>query len=93
MALVLALSYSSRWEITEAARQIAIQVQKGELTPEEITDHCLEAHLTTNFYARSGFTDPHGRRDTVKQLSVMAVCLLRTLFSVILSGPISGKKN
>ena len=28
MALVLALSYSSRWEITEAARQIAIQVQK-----------------------------------------------------------------
>uniref|UniRef100_UPI0018AC5F14 polyprenyl diphosphate synthase n=2 Tax=Bacteroides TaxID=816 RepID=UPI0018AC5F14 len=49
MALVLALSYSSRWEITEAARQIAIQVQKGELTPEEITDHCLEAHLTTNF--------------------------------------------
>ena len=33
MCLVLALSYSSRWEITEAARQIADLVQKGELKP------------------------------------------------------------
>jgi len=36
MCLVLALSYSSRWEITEASRQIAALVQKGELTPEQI---------------------------------------------------------
>ena len=36
MCLVLALSYSSRWEITEAARQIADLVQKGELKPEQI---------------------------------------------------------
>lgn len=49
MSLVLALSYSSRWEITEAARQIAIRVAQGELTPEEITDDLLAAHLTTNF--------------------------------------------
>lgn len=49
MRLVLALSYSSHWEITEAARQIAILVQKGEITPEEITSDCIKAHLTTNF--------------------------------------------
>lgn len=49
MSLVLALSYSSRWEITEAARKVAIQVAKGELSPEEITDDLLAAHLTTNF--------------------------------------------
>lgn len=49
MCLVLALSYSSRWEITEAARQIAIQVQKGELTPEQITSESIATHLTTNF--------------------------------------------
>lgn len=49
MCLVLALSYSSRWEITEAARQIAIQIQTGELTPEQITSDSIAAHLTTNF--------------------------------------------
>lgn len=49
MCLVLALSYSSRWEITEAARQIATLVQKGELQPEEIDSETLSQHLTTRF--------------------------------------------
>ena len=47
MCLVLALSYSSRWEITEAVRQIATQIQKGELSPEQITDECVASHLET----------------------------------------------
>ena len=49
MCLVLALSYSSRWEITEAVRQIATQVKKGELSPEQITDECIVSHLETKF--------------------------------------------
>lgn len=49
MSLVLALSYSSRWEITESTRQIATLVAKGELSPEEITDELLATHLTTHF--------------------------------------------
>ncbi|MGN0048146.1 MAG: isoprenyl transferase [Bacteroides sp.] len=49
MCLVLALSYSSRWEITEAAKQIARQVQQGELTPDEIDDRLLASRLTTHF--------------------------------------------
>lgn len=49
MCLVLALSYSSRWEITEAVRQIAIQVKNGEITPEQITDEYIGSHLTTSF--------------------------------------------
>ncbi len=49
MSLVLAISYSARWEITEATRQIAALVQKGELTPEQIDDNLLFRHLTTNF--------------------------------------------
>ena len=47
--LVLALSYSSRWEITEAARQIADLVQKGELKPEQIDSELISRHLTTHF--------------------------------------------
>lgn len=43
MYMVLALSYSSRWEITEAVRQIATQVKTGEISPEQITDECISS--------------------------------------------------
>lgn len=49
MCLVLALSYSSRWEITEAARQIAVLAQKGEVEPEQIDSKLFTQHLTTSF--------------------------------------------
>ena len=49
MCLVLALSYSSRWEMTEAVRQIATLAKTGEISPEQITDEYITAHLTTNF--------------------------------------------
>lgn len=49
MSLVLALSYSSRWEITEATRQIVTLVQQGELSPEQIDCKLISQHLTTNF--------------------------------------------
>lgn len=49
MCLVLALSYSARWEITEAVRQIATKTTTGEITPEQITDELIASYLTTNF--------------------------------------------
>lgn len=49
MCLVLALSYSSKWEITEAVRQISTEVKNGSLKPEDITDRTIEEHLATNF--------------------------------------------
>lgn len=51
--LVLALSYSSRWEITEAVRQIACEVSEGQLRVEEITEAMVTNHLTTK-----GIPDP-----------------------------------
>ena len=47
MTLVLALSYSSRWEITNAAKQIAGKVKNGGLNLENITDEVISQHLTT----------------------------------------------
>lgn len=47
--LVLALSYSSHWEITEAVRKIAELTQAGEISPEQITDKYISSHLNTNF--------------------------------------------
>lgn len=49
MCLVLALSYSSRWEITEAVRQIATLVKEGELVPEQINCDLISKHLSTSF--------------------------------------------
>ncbi len=45
--LTLALSYSSRWEITEAAKKIAVKVRDGELKAEDITEEMFGDHLTT----------------------------------------------
>ena len=49
MTLVLALSYSSKWEITEAVRTIAQKVKNGELDAESINDEVISSELTTNF--------------------------------------------
>ncbi len=47
MAMVLALSYSSRWEIVNAAKIIAEKVQKGELSPDDINNDLFSSYLTT----------------------------------------------
>ena len=49
MTLVLALSYSSKWELTEAVRSIASKVKNGELALEEITDETIDGALATSF--------------------------------------------
>ncbi len=45
--LTLALSYSSRWEITNAAKEIAMQVEQGRLRVSDISEELFEAHLNT----------------------------------------------
>lgn len=48
MSLVLALSYSSRWEITDAVKKIAAEVVEGKLSVEQITESTVAQHLCTN---------------------------------------------
>lgn len=47
--MVLALSYSSRWEITKALKKIATKTADGTLKPEEITEETISQHLETAF--------------------------------------------
>lgn len=47
MTLILALNYSSRWEIVEAAKKIAEKVKSGLLTVDSITADIFSQHLTT----------------------------------------------
>lgn len=47
LTLCLALSYSSRWEITDACRRIATAAACGELIPDMITQDTISSYLTT----------------------------------------------
>ena len=47
MTLNIALNYGGRAEITHAVRELAGQVQRGELAPEEITENAISEHLYT----------------------------------------------
>lgn len=47
LTLVLALSYSSKWEITEAIKKIANDVKNGQLQIEEIDKNLLDKYLAT----------------------------------------------
>lgn len=50
LTLIIALSYSSRWELVQAAKGIAADVQTGILSPDQIDDDTLRQHLTTSTY-------------------------------------------
>ncbi len=49
LKLVLALSYSARWDIVNATRLIAQKVADGQLNPENINDSTISKHLSTSF--------------------------------------------
>lgn len=48
LTLVLALSYSSKWEIVEAVKRIAEQVKLGKLEPSEINYDMMDCFLNTS---------------------------------------------
>lgn len=53
ITLVLALSYSSKWEIVNAFRKIAEQVESGALRAEDINENLIDRNLET-----AGIPDP-----------------------------------
>jgi undecaprenyl diphosphate synthase len=53
LTLIIALSYSSRWEITNAARKISADVKSGKISPDTINEVDFEKYLTT-----TGIPDP-----------------------------------
>lgn len=49
MTMVVALSYSSKWEIANAVRNIASEVAEGKIRVEDIGEDTVSAHLQTCF--------------------------------------------
>jgi undecaprenyl diphosphate synthase len=53
MTVILAVSYGGREDLVQATRAIARRVKRGELSPEQITEHTVTEHLATH-----GIPDP-----------------------------------
>lgn len=53
LTVILALSYSGQWEITQATKRIAQKISEGKLKPEDITQQTFADHLDT-----AGIPDP-----------------------------------
>ncbi|MBR3915760.1 MAG: isoprenyl transferase [Bacteroidaceae bacterium] len=49
MTLVLALSYSAKWEIIEAVRSISSKVKSGEMSADKIDENTIAGELSTAF--------------------------------------------
>jgi undecaprenyl diphosphate synthase len=47
MTMVVALSYSSRWELTTAAKKIAEEVKNKKIEPDDINESLLQSYLCT----------------------------------------------
>lgn len=50
MTLILALSYSAKWDIVNSVKEIAKQVSLGLVKPEEIDENIINNHLSTAAY-------------------------------------------
>ena len=49
MTMVIALSYSSRWEITKAVKEISTLVVEGKAKADDINEDFISKHLVTSF--------------------------------------------
>jgi undecaprenyl diphosphate synthase len=47
LELCLALSYSGRWDITEAVKKVAQDVADGKVSPDEVSDELIGSYLST----------------------------------------------
>ncbi len=50
LTLILALSYSSRWEISNAAKQLSKDVEDGKIKAEEVNENLFSTYLSTYDY-------------------------------------------
>jgi undecaprenyl diphosphate synthase len=82
LQLVLALSYSGRWEITHAVKEIVKDVQAGKIDPNSISEQVFENYLKT-----SGIPDPELLIRTSGELRISNFLLWQIAYSEIFITP------
>jgi undecaprenyl diphosphate synthase len=83
LRLLLALSYSGRWDLTQAVTALAVEVRRGNLQPEEITDSVLAEFLSTR-----GFPDPDLLIRTSGEFRISNFLLWQLAYSEIYISPV-----
>ena len=81
--LNLCLSYSSRWELTEAVRRIAAEAKEGTLAPEDIDEQTIDSHLAT-----AGMPDPDLLIRTGGELRISNFLLWQIAYSELYFTPV-----
>lgn len=82
LTLILALSYSGRWEITQAVRELARQVKLGTVNPDEINEQSIQNYLMT-----SGIPDPELLIRTSGELRVSNFLLWQIAYTELFITP------
>lgn len=84
MTLLLALSYSSRWEIIQAVKEISRQVAAGQLKPEEVDEAKFSSYLTT-----AGVPDPDLLIRTSGEVRISNFLLWQIAYSELYFTPVN----
>jgi undecaprenyl diphosphate synthase len=82
LILQLALNYSGRWEIIEAARKLGEEIKKGLIQPGEIDEHYFAQHLQT-----AGVPDPELLIRTSGELRISNFLLWQIAYTEIFITP------
>ena len=84
LKLIFALSYSSRWEITKAMREVTQLAIEGKVKPEEIDEQFVSRHLSTGI---QGIPDPDLLIRTSGELRISNYLLWQIAYSELYFTP------
>jgi undecaprenyl diphosphate synthase len=84
LTMILAISYSSRWEIVEATKRIAAEVKTGALDVEAINEQIFSNHLAT-----AGIPDPDLLVRTSGELRISNFLMWQLSYSELYFTPVS----
>ena len=84
LSVVLALSYSSKWEITNAVKEITADVQKGLLNLDQITEHTISSYLNTKNIPDPDILLRTGREQRISNFLLWQISYAELFFSPIL---------
>ena len=84
LTMVLAISYSSRWEILEATKRIASEVKAGTLSVDDIDEKVFSNHLAT-----AGIPDPDLLIRTSGELRISNFLMWQLSYSELYFTPVS----
>ena len=84
LTMILAISYSSRWEIVEAAKRIASEMKAGSLNVDQIDEKVFSDHLAT-----AGIPDPDLLIRTSGELRISNFLMWQLSYSELYFTPVS----